>query len=450
MATDLLKNVLTRLEKTAQIKGFPDWYITELKGFKKRWSTDMLVDVSDPDRPEKKKAESFKVVRVRHRVPDNRWITGGGWRHHPDVSLSQMESHAIEMSLKCWIMGIPHGGAKGGIAFDPSKYSEEDLQAITIKAATEAIEENTLGPYIDRWAPDVNTNEIIMKWIQDQFSYEMRKQRKPEPAAAVTGKPLNFGGMPGRKEATGRGLHYALRLFRKEAGLSLPEIPTVALQGFGNVGFNFAKLAREFNVKIVAVQDQFGGVYHPNLPLEELLLYVEDNRQKTVSGFHNICKGEEIKTAKELFTLPVDVVLPAALEETITADIAERIQAKCVLEGANGPTHPDADAILEERGITVIPDIFANAGGVLVSYYEWEKDTHIEPFDPLMQPPKYPEEGLAFASLQGAFLRNGKAIIHLRNATREASRPISYRLASYIYAMERVLPFFAMKRRKKI
>jgi len=449
MATDLLKNILTRIEKVAEIEKFPDWYITELKGFKKRWSTDMLVDVNDPRNPGNKKTESFKVVRSEHRTPDNRWITGGGFRFHPDVTLSQMESHAIEMSFKFWIMGIPHGGAKGGAAIDPAKYSPEDLVAITLKTVEEALEANTIGPFIDRWAPDIGTNEIIMKWIQDQYSYEMRKRGRPEPAAAVTGKPVEFGGIPGRKEATGLGILYGFEVFRKEMPLEILEQPTAILQGIGNVGLHFALFAEEHGIKIIAVQDQFGGVYHPDLPIKELISYVQTHPRKTVAGFHEICKGDAIKTPEELFSIKADIAVPAALEEAITPKIAELLKVKILLEGANGPTLPEAEPILEEKNIFVIPDIYVNSGGALVSYFEWYLDTHIDPFDILLRPPQYKDASLVFSAMKEAFARNGKEIIKIYKLLKE--RPddhISPRLASCIYAMKRVLPFFTMKRRK--
>ncbi len=448
MATDLLKNIRSRIEKAGVIGKFPDWYITELVGFKRRWSTDMMVDITDPSDPSKTKAESIKVVRVQHRTPDNSWITGGGWRHHPDVTLSQMESHAIEMSMKDWIFGIPHGGSKGGAAFDPRKVSQKDLIAIVLKFVSEAIEENIIGPYIDRWAPDVNTNATIMKWIQDHYAYEMRKQGRPQPAAAVTGKPVQFGGMPGREEATGRGLHYALQTFRKNANIKLSDKPTAVLQGFGNVGYNFAKLAKEFGIKIVGIQDQYGGFYHPDFSIDELLAYVNGNPRKTVAGFHEVCKGEPINSSEELFSIKCDVAVPAALEEAITPEIAKSFGAQILLEGANGPTLPESDPILEDKGVIIIPDIYANAGGVTVSYFEWEQDTHIKPFDPLLKPPKERDADLVFSALQGAFSRNGKNIIQLRNNTNVGGKPISYRLASYIYAMNRVFPIFEVKRRK--
>lgn len=451
MAIDLLKNVITRIQQAAEYNSFPDWYIAELCTHDDNWSSDIIVNATDLDNPGTKKLQPFKMTRIWHRVPDNSWIFGGGWRHHQSVTPEMMESHAIEMSLKCWIMGIPHGGAKGGIAFDPQKYTQEDLIAIICKAVEKAIERNKIGPAVDRWAPDVNTNPTIMKWIQDHYSYQMRLRHTPQFAACVTGKPVNFGGMPGRVESTARGLHYAIQVFRRNGAITLPERPTVLLEGFGNVGSNFAALEEEFNVKVIGVLDQYGGVYHPNLPINQLMEYVARHPQKTVSGFHEICGGDAIKNAEELFSIKADIALPAALEETITEKIAKILNVKVLLEGANGPTVPEADPILHDRGIEVIPDIYANAGGVLVSYFEWEKDTHVMPFDILLEPPRIRNEELVFAALHDAFARNGAAIINLKKRLETGTgRSVSYRMASCIYAMERVLPTYAMKRKKNI
>ncbi len=347
-------------------------------------------------------------------------------------------------------MGIPHGGAKGGVAFDPTQYSEQDLIAITCKTVEEAVEAGVLGPYEDRWAPDVGTNETIMKWMQDHYSYEMRKRRTPQPAATVTGKPVRFGGMEGRKEATGRGLHNALNVFRKILKLKLPEQPTAILEGFGNVGSHFAKLADEFGIKIIAVLDQFGGVYHPNLPINELLAYVEKHPKKSVVGFHEICKGDPISNQKELYGLQADIAVPAALEGSITPEIATNAKYTIQLEGANGPTLPESDQILEDKKIIVIPDILANSGGYLVSFFEWAKDTHIEAFDHLLELPRANKEELVFQAMVEAFNRNGEAIIRIQQQEKDGDKNISYRLASYLYAMRRVFEFAAMKRRKQI
>lgn len=451
MAHDLFQNIRTRIQQAAEYNSFPDWYIMELGTHDKCWGSDLVVNATNPNNPAEKTDQIFPMVRVWNRLPDNSWIFGGGFRYHQNVSEQMMKSHAIEMSWKCWIMGIPHGGAKGGIAFDPRKYTNEDVMAITLKAVEKAIEGNVLGPYLDRWAPDVNTNGKIMKWIQDHYSYQMRLRGTPEPAACVTGKPVSFRGIPGRVEATGRGLHYAIQTFRKEGAIKLPERPTVIMEGFGNVGSNFAALEEDFHVKVIGVFDQFGGVYHPDLPIKELIEYVSHHPQKSVSGFHALCGGDELKNSKELFSIPADIALPAALEETITSEIANLLKVKVVLEGANGPTVPDADPILEDRGIVVIPDIYANAGGVLVSYFEWERDTHIAPFDIHLHPPKEPNEDLVIASLRDAFFRNGSSIVNLkRDVEARTGHTVSYRLASCIYAMERVFQIYAMKRRKQI
>src|SRR3989344_4978730 len=456
MATDLLKNIRTRIEKAGEIGKFPDWYITELLGFKRRWSTDQTVETTDL-KTGKKKTESFKVVRVWHRLPDNRWIYGGGFRFHEDVTLSQMESHAMEMSFKDWIMGIPHGGSKGGIAFDPAKYSEDDVVSITLKSAEDAIEANIIGPYIDRWAPDLGTNETVMKWIQDEYSYEMRKRGSPQPAAAVTGKPLDYGGMPGRREATGLGLHYAYETFRKELKEKLPKEPTVILQGFGNVGMHFAKIAMDIDKKkiIAGVADiksgVEGGVYcEKGLDIAKLILYAEKNR--TVQGFESEQPTASKATLDEMLEKGADVFVPAALEESVTKERAEKMKIKVQLEGANGPTPPEADPILESRDIVVIPDIYSNSGGVLVSYFEWAQDTGIEPFDTQLVLPRGRSSEvleMVYTSMHDAFLRNGSKIMRIQKQTKDGTKNISYRLASYIYAMERVIPYFATKRKKK-
>lgn len=455
MATDLLKNIRTRIEKVGEIGKFPPWYITELLGFKRRWSTDLVLDLTDK-KTGVKKTESLKMVRVWHRLPNNRWKFGGGFRLHPDVTLSQMESHAMEMSIKEWLMGIPEGGAKGGIACNPENLSTEDLIAIILKGVHEAIEARIIGPHTDRWAPDVWTNETIMKWIQDEFSYEMRKWI-PEQVATVTGKPLQDGGMPGRKEATGLGLHYAYETFRKVLP-KIPKTPTVILQGFGSVGMHFAKLALDADKKkiIVGVADKKdgieGGVYcEKGLNIEKLASYAE--RNKTVQGFESEQPTATKVTLDEiLFEKGADIFVPAALEESVTVERAEKMKIKVQLEGANGPTVPEADPILEQRSIEVIPDIYANSGGVLVSYFEWAQDSKFDPFDTELQIPKSRGDEIlevVYASLHDAFTRNGGRIIELQKRTKDGSKNISFRLAAYLYAMERAFPHFAAKRKKE-
>lgn len=458
MATDLLKNIRTRIEKAGEIGKFPDWYITELLGFKRRWSTDFVLDITDKTTG-KKKTETFKMVRVWHRKPNNRWPYGGGFRFHPDVTLSQMESHAIEMSLKDWVMGLSHGGSKGGIALNPDNYTDEDMLAITNKALEEAVEAGVIGPLIDRWAPDVGTNQIVMQRFQSRYAYEMAKAHIQEGNATVTGKPLDDGGMPGREEATGLGLHYAYETFRKELKGKLPKTPTVILQGFGNVGLFFAKIAQELDKKkiIVGVADKTGGVEsgvycEKGLDIEKLITYAKSNR--TVQGFESEQPTATKATLEEmLFEKGADVFVPAALEEVVTTELAKKAKIKVLEEGANGPTLPEADPILEDRGIIVIPDIYANAGAVIVSFFEWAQDTGRHPFDTELKVPtsNSPEVlDIVYAELQGAFNRNGSRIIALQKRTMDGSKNVSYRLASYIYAMERVLSRFAAKRDKKL
>ncbi len=445
--SDLLSNIKDRIYQVAGLNSFPDWYIDELCDHDNEWVTHIHEKVADPENPSQKSWQSFEVVRIHHRTPNKSWIYGGGWRHHPNVNREMMKSHSIEMSLKGWIMGIPHGGAKGGIAIDPKKYSRDDLRAIVRKAVDKAIKHNFIGPSVDRWAPDVGTNEKVMDWIQQHYADKAIGDDIVKSGACVSGKPVLTGGMPGRIEATGRGLHEALRTFRNAGEISLPEHPTVILQGFGNVGYYFAKLCEEFGLKIVGVMDQYGGVYHPDLPMAELLAYVNHNPRKSVAGFHEFCGGDEIANEKELFSIPADIAVPAALEEAITPEIASLLQVKVLLEAANGPTVPDADPILAERNIIVIPDIYANAGGFLVSYFEWEQVTHFKPFDPDLHPPKWRDEDLALAAMGSAFHRNGKGIIGLKhNVESSVGHKIGNRLASYMYAMERILPIYALHR----
>lgn len=456
MATDLLKNIRTRIEKAGEIGKFPDWYITELLGFKRRWSTDFILDITDK-KTGKRRTEAFKMVRVWHRLPNNRWLYGGGFRFHEDVTLSQMESHAIEMSLKGWIHGLGQGGSKGGLAIDPNKYTDTDMLAICNKVIEEAVEANVIGPWMDRWAPDVGTNELVMERFQSRFAYEKRKPGNPEPLATVTGKPLSDGGMPGRREATGLGLHYAYETFRKELKDKLPKNPTIILEGFGNVGSEFARLAMELDKKktIVGVADinngVKGGVYcEKGLDIEKLLAYARSNR--TVQGFESEQPTASRATLEEiLFDKGADGFVPAALEETITTEVARRAKVKFIEEGANGPTVPESDPILDSRNIVVIPDIFANAGGVIVSYFEWAQDTGGKPFDTSLIIPnsRSPEVvDIVYQQLQSTFTRNGANIINLQKQLKDGNKNISYRLASYIYSMKRVLPHFAAKRNK--
>ncbi len=286
----------------------------------------------------------------------------GGIRFDMNVSLDEVTALAAWMTWKCAVVNIPFGGAKGGVICDPTAMSAGELERMTRRYTSAIIE--TLGPDSDVPAPDVNTNERVMAWIMDTYSMHKRHT----VTAVVTGKPVSMGGSLGRREATGRGCMFSTREALKR--LSMPmKGARIAVQGFGNVGSVAAQLLAEQGASIVAVSDKSGGIYNAaGLDLADVMQWVKEKR--LLGGYP---KAEAVTNA-QLLTLPCDVLLPAALENVITSKNAKDIQARVVVEGANGPTTANADRILEEKGIFVVPDILANAGGVTVSYFEWVQD----------------------------------------------------------------------------
>ena len=294
--------------------------------------------------------------RVQHN--DVRGPMKGGLRYHPTMDEDHATALANLMTWKTALVDIPFGGAKGGINCDPTKLSKKELFEIT-RTFVERIKE-VIGPQQDIPAPDVNTNAEVMGWIMDTYSRHVGFS-----PGVVTGKPLQLFGSPGREEATGRGVMYVLEEALKDAGRTI-EGTTISIQGFGNVGSNAARLLAEQGAKIVATSDYLGAVYNAGgLDIEKLIAYVDETG--SVNGFPD---AEEIG-GPDVLTQAVDVLIPAALEDVLTADNAADVQADYVIEAANGPTTPEADRILQERGVIVVPDILANAGGVTVSYFEW-------------------------------------------------------------------------------
>ncbi len=288
----------------------------------------------------------------------------GGIRYHPDVTLDEVSALAAWMTWKCAVAHIPFGGAKGGVVCDPTKMSRRELEALTRRYCAEIID--AIGPEKDIPAPDVNTNEQIMAWFMDTYSMHVGTTT----TAVVTGKPVELGGSLGRREATGRGVMIVTRESAKHLGLSI-QGATVAVQGFGNVGSVSALLLEQIGATIVAVTDWKGGVYNAKgLSVDAMLDYAKQH--KTIDGYPG---GEPIDNAR-LFTLDVDVLIPAALENQITIENASAIRAKILVEGANGPTTPDAHRHLHDRGVFVVPDILANSGGVTCSYFEWVQDRY--------------------------------------------------------------------------
>src|SRR5437764_5495399 len=306
------------------------------------------------------------VVFTGYRVQYNITLgpAKGGIRYHPNVTLDEVTALAAWMTWKCAIAHIPFGGGKGGIIVDPNLLSRRELEALTRRYVAEIVD--AIGPEKDVPAPDVNTNDQIMASVMDTYSMHVGHAS----TAVVTGKPIEMGGSLGRREATGRGVMIVTRESLKHLGASLKGA-TIAVQGFGNVGSISAELLAEQGAKIVAVTDWKGGVYNEGgLDIPKLLAHVQQH--KTVERFG----GAEPLDNEGLFTLPVDVLIPAALENQITIDNAPAIKAKIVIEGANGPTTPDAHRHLHERGVFVVPDILANSSGVTTSYFEWVQDRY--------------------------------------------------------------------------
>ncbi len=305
--------------------------------------------------------EVFRGYRIQHSN-----ILGpykGGIRFHPDVDLDEVKALAAWMTFKGALMGIPFGGAKGGVTIDPNAYSEDELQRI-VRRFTHALG-NNIGPEHDIPAPDVGTNAKMMDWIMDTYSNLSNPLSRHTVRGVVTGKSLAAGGSLGREAATGQGVLYTLRHWCGEVGERLDTL-TVGIQGFGNVGGHFGRLAQAAGCTVVTVSDHTGSIRN-TAGIDAVALLAWVNELGGVAGF----PGADEITVDEFFETPVDVFVPAALENQVTANRAEKLPVRIVIEAANGPTADDAEPILARRGIEIVPDILANAGGVVVSYFEW-------------------------------------------------------------------------------
>jgi glutamate dehydrogenase (NAD(P)+) len=301
--------------------------------------------------------EVFEGYRVTHNIA--RGPSKGGIRYHPDVTLDEVRALSMWMTWKCSLMGIPFGGAKGGVQCDPKKLSVRELEGMTRRYTSEII--NEIGPEKDIPAPDVGTGPREMAWIFD--TYSMNKGHSV--LGVVTGKPLTVGGSLGRLEATARGGLFCTLAALDRLGMK-PDEQTVVVQGFGNVGSYYALFAQQEGAKVIAISDSGGGVYNPKgIDIPSAIAHKQE--RGTLQGLG----GVEPITNEELLLLDCDILAPCGLEQVIHEENADRIKAKIVCEGANGPTTPAADEILEDRGILVLPDVLANAGGVVVSYFEW-------------------------------------------------------------------------------
>jgi glutamate dehydrogenase (NAD(P)+) len=340
-----------QLRRVAGIFEIDSNLVSVLGGCKKAVEVSIPVSMDDGD------TQLFTGYRVTHNIA--RGPSKGGIRYHPDVTLDEVKALAMWMTWKCALMGIPFGGAKGGVVCDPKKLSRSELERMTRRYTSEII--NEIGPEKDIPAPDVGTDGSVMAWIFD--TYSMNKGHSV--LGVVTGKPLTIGGSLGREEATARGSLYCIRdaVAKRDGRL---DSMTVAVQGFGNVGSYLAKFLHEEGATVVALSDSTVALHNPKgIDVPAAFAYKREHR--TLSGLKD---AEEI-TSEELLTLDVDVLAPCALEQVITEQNAAQVRATIICEGANGPVTPAADAILEDRGVLILPDVLANAGGVVVSYFEW-------------------------------------------------------------------------------
>ena len=340
-----------QLSRVGEVFGIDANLIGVLAGCKK------TVEVSVPVSMDDGSVNVFQGFRVTHNVA--RGPSKGGIRYHPAVTRDEVKSLAMWMTWKCALMGLPFGGAKGGVVCDPKRLSRSELERMTRRYTSEII--NEIGPERDIPAPDVGTDGNVMAWIFDTYSMNMGHS----VLGVVTGKPLSIGGSLGRIEATARGALYCIQQTCQKQGKTLRDL-RVAIQGFGNVGLNLAKLLDEQGVTVVAVSDSVGGLHNAD-GLDVKSVVAHKNEHGSLEGF----RGAEAITNEELVLLDCDVLAPCALEQVITEENAARVRASMICEGANGPITPAADEILEDRGVLVLPDVLANAGGVVVSYFEW-------------------------------------------------------------------------------
>jgi len=348
------ESMMSRFDRAAQLLNLdPDLYAVmrvpnrELK-------------VYIPTRMDSGRIQVFEGYRVQHNFA--RGPAKGGIRYSPDVNLDEVRALAAWMTWKCAVVNVPFGGAKGGIICDPQQMSIGELERMTRRYASELLD--FIGPEKDVPAPDMNTNEQTMAWIMDTYSMHARHT----VTAVVTGKPIDLGGSSGRREATGRGILFVIEQAAKKFDM-VPENTRVVVQGSGNVGGIGALLLHEAGYKVVALSDVHGGIYNPSgIDIPAAMKHLRATR-----SFEDY-SGVEKVTNSELLELPCDVLVPAATENQITSQNADRIKCKVLAEGANGPTTAAADEVLHENGVFVIPDILANAGGVTVSYFEWVQD----------------------------------------------------------------------------
>lgn len=348
-------NVLATVENAAKILGYAKDEYEVVKYPERELKVNIPVKMDDGS------VRVFEGFRVQHSTA--RGPAKGGIRFHQNVNKDEVKALSAWMTFKCAVADIPYGGGKGGIIVNPAELSSGELERLTRRFAKEIAP--IIGPDKDIPAPDVGTNAELMGWFLDSYN-TVTSSYSP---AVVTGKPLCLGGSKGRNEATGRGIMFNTMYLLEKNNIDIHDA-TIAVQGMGNVGSQSARLLHEEGAKIVAVSDVSGGVYNPNgLNIPAICAYLAEKKGNTLAGYDE--EGLVRLSNEELLESDVTVLIPAALENQINADNADKIRAKMIVEGANGPTTVEADAILEKKGIPVVPDILANSGGVVVSYFEW-------------------------------------------------------------------------------
>ncbi|WP_323015477.1 Glu/Leu/Phe/Val dehydrogenase [Devosia sp.] len=416
---NLFDRALVRLEEAANHLKIDQDVIEKLKYPRETTKTRLLIRMDDGSR------KSFLAWRCRY--DDTRGPTKGGIRFHPDSNIEEVETLAFWMTFKCAVMNLPYGGGKGAVRVDPRALSRSELERLS-RAYVQAFA-TTIGPDRDIPAPDVYTNAMIMGWMADEYN-QITGSVSP---AVITGKPIALGGSLGRNDATARGGFYLVRHLAEELGLE--ENHTVAIQGFGNAGQYYAALAAADNNKVVAVSDSTGAIHKPDgLDVDKLIAAKTAGR--CIADLADALGARAI-SPDQLLAVEADLLVPAALEDMITRANAGSIRAKVVLELANGPVTPEADTILNDRGVIVLPDILANAGGVTVSYFEWVQNRQGYYWDL--------EE--IHSRLKKTMEREGRAIWTIGR-----ERNVSARSAAYIHALGRLAtaieahgtqPFFA-------
>lgn len=356
MTMNAYDNAMTQFEQAVQVLGLKPNQVAMIKDPRK------VIILTLPVRMDDGRIEVFTAYRVQHSIV--RGPAKGGVRYHQDVTLDEVKALAFWMTMKCAVVDIPFGGGKGGVVVDPTKLSRSELENLSRRYFAALADD--LGPDQDVPAPDVNTNAQVMAWFMDTYSMHFKRHLP----AVVTGKPLEVGGSRGRDIATAQGVVFCLEEAADHLKMDLKGA-TVAIQGFGNAGANSAKLLYEKGAKIVAISDVTGGYQNDDGIDIEAAIAWKDKHDRLLTRFESTKKAKKMADPMALLELPVDILIPAALENQITHENAPRVQARVIAEAANGPCTPDADHILNDKGVFIIPDILCNAGGVTVSYFEW-------------------------------------------------------------------------------